>query len=150
MYLYVAMHEPEARIQSTEPDDDISLDGHVHHIPHRRIAQVQHRTYTVAPVRVRAVLVRAHDVRIVARPLARRGVDFWIGDPDDGEAMTVHVDRVVGQELALAVVDQDELHGSVVRQFEHVGAVTAAGAVLLGAWPAVWDVVLENMLQHNY
>ena len=103
----MAMHEPEARIQCAEPDDDVSLGRHVDHVLNRRVTQVQSRAYVIAPVRMRAVLIGASDVVIVVGPSACRGVEFRVADTNDGKAVPVHVDWVVGEEFPRAVVEQD-------------------------------------------
>ena len=109
------MHEPKARIQRAEPDDDIPPSGHVDNILDRRIAQVQHRMYSVAPVRMRAVHILASDVAVVPyRPPSGRRADFRVIDAYDGEAVAVEVYGVVGLEPRRRQVHQDQLDGAVV------------------------------------
>ena len=148
MGLNVTMHKPESRIERAKPDDDISLGWHVDNVLDRRVTQVQGRVNSVAPMRLRAVLVIAHYVAIVVH-FSRRYVEFGVADPDHGKAMSVRVDRVVGEESCRAVVQKDQLYGAVVRQFKHVGAVAAGATVLLGARSDMTDVVLAKTRNYN-
>ena len=140
----VAVHQPEAGIQRAESDDDVSLGRHCDNVLDRRVPQVQDRKYSVAPVRMRTVFVVAHDVAVVFHPSSRRHVLERVAHSDDGEAVAVHVDRMVGEGRARAEVEQDELYGAVVRQLEHVRAVTSVATILRRARSAVIDVVLQR------
>ena len=140
----VAMHQPEAGIQRAESDDDISLGRHGDNVFDRRVPQVQSRKYSVAPVSMRAVFVGARDVAVVFHPSSGRRVLVRVAHPDDGEAVAVHVNRVVGEGCSRAEVKQDQLYGAVVGQLEHVSALTSVATILRRARSAVIGVVLQR------
>jgi len=139
----VTMHKPKARIQRAEPDDDISPGGHVDDVLDGWVTQVQHRMYSVAPVRTRAVHIFASDVAVVLyRPSSGRRVDFWVIDAYYGEAVAVEVYGVVGLESRRRQVHEDQLDRAVVGQPEHMSAVAAVTTGRLGARPDVTGVIL--------